>query len=156
MTSVVLKDVTLAGDQRPRLDRVSLRIGSDSTPASPIRTAIVGYSGAGKTSLLHVIAGFEEPTSGTIAVDSSDASLQSQLPLYWVPQNGGLWNHLTIEQHLLKAQGREKPNTDLLERLDLAQRRKAYRRSCRRVSDRVLLWRGRCRRMQICSSWTSH
>ncbi len=33
---------------------------------------------------------------------------------------------ITIEQHLLKAQGREKPNTDLLERLDLAQRRKAY------------------------------
>lgn len=54
-----LDHITLNGSQRPRLDDVSVTISTG-------RTAIVGYSGAGKTSLLNVLAGFETPDAGTV------------------------------------------------------------------------------------------
>jgi ABC-type multidrug transport system ATPase subunit len=100
-----LKDITLAGDERPRLDRISLRVDSRWT-------AIVGCSGAGKTSLLNVIAGFESPESGTVtwspehgnqrprSAAASEAGAGCRLPFYWVPQNGGLWSMLTAEDHV--------------------------------------------------------
>ena len=47
-----LDQVTLAGTNRPRLEGVSLEI-------EPGITAVVGYSGAGKTSLLNLLVGFE-------------------------------------------------------------------------------------------------
>ncbi len=99
-----LNHVTLNGSSRPRLDDVTVTI-------PPGRTAIIGYSGAGKTSLLNVLAGFERPDAGTVRgiVDertakeghpAETAGLRARLPLYWVPQNGGLWPHLTVDQHL--------------------------------------------------------
>ena len=67
-----LRDVFLAGSVsgmsgsgsgaavvRPRLAGVSLKIADGFT-------AVLGYSGAGKSSLLSVLAGYEEPTSGSI------------------------------------------------------------------------------------------
>ena len=51
--------VTLSGHGRPRLSDVSLEIG-------PGVTAILGHSGAGKTSLLNLLVGFEHPDQGTI------------------------------------------------------------------------------------------
>ncbi|TGS46887.1 ABC transporter ATP-binding protein, partial [bacterium M00.F.Ca.ET.179.01.1.1] len=43
--------------------------GVDLTVESGSRTAIVGPSGCGKTTLLRLIAGFEAPDSGRIALD---------------------------------------------------------------------------------------
>jgi ABC-type multidrug transport system ATPase subunit/sugar lactone lactonase YvrE len=84
--------VTLLGNQRPRLEDVSLEIRRGAT-------AIVGYSGAGKTSLLNLLTRFEVPHAGTIrATLPRDGN---RLPLYWLPQTGGLWPHLTVAQHLL-------------------------------------------------------
>ena len=54
-----LENVTLSGHGRPRLSEVSLEI-------HPGVTAILGHSGAGKTSLLNLLVGFEHPDSGTI------------------------------------------------------------------------------------------
>ena len=103
---IELNQITLNGSGKPRLDRVTLVIPFG-------RTAIVGYSGAGKTSLLNVLAGFEHAASGTMRrMDNRESALQGQakpqrteirparLPVYWVPQNGGLWPHLTVDQHL--------------------------------------------------------
>ena len=53
-----LKDVRLSGDRTPRLQAESLEIRSGMT-------AILGYSGAGKTSLLNLLAGFEERQAST-------------------------------------------------------------------------------------------
>ncbi|MFN9718100.1 MAG: ATP-binding cassette domain-containing protein [Planctomycetota bacterium] len=89
-----------------------------------LRTAVVGYSGAGKTSLLHLIAGYSEPTSGSVEVVTSAADSERRLPLYWVPETGGLWNHLRVEQHVtssVTARAQE-----LLDRLDLLHRRNAF------------------------------
>lgn len=87
-----LTGLTLAGSAQPRLNAVTLQIPRGVT-------AIVGLSGAGKTSLLNVLAGFETGFSGDLKMNVS-ADATHRLPLFWVPQNGGLWPHLSAEQHL--------------------------------------------------------
>lgn len=62
---IELEDVTVAydADRPPALDRVSLRV-----PAKQI-TALVGASGAGKTTLADVLLGLVRPTTGAVRVD---------------------------------------------------------------------------------------
>ena len=86
-----LNSVTLAGRTRPRLDNVSLQI-------APGITAVMGCSGAGKSSLLSLLAEFEQPDAGSIQFEKPEAS--TALPLFWSPQDHGLWPHLTVAQHV--------------------------------------------------------
>ena len=161
-----LQNLTLTGDSTPRLDAVTLQIPSGVT-------AIVGLSGAGKTSLLNVLAGFETSFSGELKSNlpgdqdwtegnegssgvsscrsptpathqttddiASVADAERRLPLFWVPQSGGLWPHLSVERHLQivdhrsrqsqkssVVSGRFSERTDeFLESFDLAHRRRA-------------------------------
>lgn len=76
------------------LDRVSLGAGRLREVSAEIPrgiTAVVGWSGAGKTSLLNVLVGFERPDRGVIAAPGAVA---------WAPQDGGLWPHCTVREHL--------------------------------------------------------
>jgi putative ABC transport system ATP-binding protein len=52
----------------PRAGVDVLRDVSIAAPAGEV-TAIVGPAGAGKTSLLHVLAGLDRPTSGSVSLD---------------------------------------------------------------------------------------
>ena len=92
-----LHHVVLAGDSDNRIDGVSLNISEGVT-------AVIGYSGAGKTSLLNLLAGMESPTSGVISMsverDETGREKAFPQPLYWVPQDGGLWPQLTVRRHL--------------------------------------------------------
>tara|TARA_R110002072_G_scaffold233795_2_gene391411 strand:- start:4475 stop:5482 length:1008 start_codon:yes stop_codon:yes gene_type:complete len=88
-----LNNVCLVGRERPRLDNVSLRIHSGIT-------AVMGCSGAGKSSLLSLLAEFEQPDDGTIQFAKPEAQPSTTLPLFWSPQDYGLWSHLTVEQHV--------------------------------------------------------
>ena len=54
-----LDAVSLPGRRMPRLDRVTVEIARGVT-------AVLGQSGAGKTSLLNVLVGFERPQSGRV------------------------------------------------------------------------------------------
>lgn len=116
---LILTDITLRGSHRPRLDNLTLSI-----PAG--RTALVGYSGAGKTSLLNVIAGFEKPDTGRVVWNPSSGEPGERLPMYWVPQNGGLWPHLTAEQHLSSVQKLANSSDEILTALHLEHRRSAF------------------------------
>lgn len=117
-----LSDVTLQGRNRPRLDGVSVVI-----PAGVC--AVMGQSGAGKTSLLNLLVGYERPDRGRI----EDGGLRiedgvARLPVYWAPPDGGLWAHLTVREHLsLVASGDGASNVERLLRefdlLALAERR---------------------------------
>ncbi len=62
-------------------------------------TAVLGPSGSGKTSLLNMLVGFERPTRGSVTFHGGDDA-PGNLPLFWVPQDGGLWPHLTAAEHL--------------------------------------------------------
>jgi ABC-type Fe3+/spermidine/putrescine transport system ATPase subunit len=89
-----------------RLDGISLSI-------EPGVTAVLGWSGAGKTSLLNVLVGFEKPDRGILDAPKS---------LYWSPQNGGLWPHCTVREHLELVRCSAARVTELLGAFDLAER----------------------------------
>jgi iron(III) transport system ATP-binding protein len=92
-----LDRVSLKGHARARLDAVTLQIPQGIT-------AVMGCSGAGKSSLLSLLAGFEKPESGT-AIFYSPLDIRptpDRLPLFWSPQDHGLWPHLTAIEHLVQ------------------------------------------------------
>jgi molybdate transport system ATP-binding protein len=110
-------DITLA---RRAFDlRVELTLGADTL-------ALVGPSGAGKTSLLRTVAGLERPDAGRIALGEEawfDASRRIDVAperrrVGYLPQDYGLFPHLTVSRNVSFASRRERP--DLLERLGIA------------------------------------
>ena len=78
--SAELDGATLNG----RLQACSLAVGEGVT-------AVLGSSGAGKTSLLNLLVGFEAPDEGEVT--------QAGKP-FWVPANFGLWHRYSVKEHL--------------------------------------------------------
>ena len=102
------------------LDRVSLgqRLRDVTLHISGGVTAVLGPSGAGKTSLLNLLVGFEQPEAGTITAPFAQG--KRARPIFWAPQGEGLWPHLTVREHVAVMGSRE---TDaLLDEFDLAAR----------------------------------
>jgi spermidine/putrescine transport system ATP-binding protein len=64
--------------------------------------ALLGPSGCGKTTLLRTIAGFVEPTSGTIDIDGKpmDGVPQHQRPVNTVFQQYALFPHMTVADNV--------------------------------------------------------
>jgi len=91
-----LKSVALSGRRTPRLQDVTLAIESGIT-------AVLGQSGAGKTSLLNLLVHFERPTSGS--VNFHEPSPAADIPFFWAPPQHGLWPHLTVREHLTTVSG---------------------------------------------------
>lgn len=60
----------------------------------------VGASGAGKTSLLRIIAGLDSPRSGRVTFSGKDARTYDRPPVGMVFQNLGLWPHLTVRRQV--------------------------------------------------------
>jgi ABC-type sulfate/molybdate transport systems ATPase subunit len=77
------------------------------------RVAVLGFSGAGKTSLLDLLVGFAEPERGTIRRPEKMA---------WVPQDHGLWVAHTVAEHLTMAGASTADAHRLLDEFDLADR----------------------------------
>ena len=80
----------------PVLADVDLAVPSGS------RMALVGASGSGKSTLLRLIAGFERPDAGRIALDGAVlADPHTSVPAHrrgigFVPQDGALFPHITV------------------------------------------------------------
>jgi iron(III) transport system ATP-binding protein len=77
------------------------------------RMAVVGPSGCGKTTLLRLIAGFEFPDAGTIALDGTivAATPAFRRGIGYLPQDGALFPHLTVGGNIgfgLDLKGRER------------------------------------------------
>jgi iron(III) transport system ATP-binding protein len=95
-----------------RYGTVAALAGVDLSVASGSRTAIVGPSGCGKTTLLRLIAGFEAPDQGRIALDGEIlANGDSAVPAHRrgigvVAQDGALFPHLTIGDNIGFGMGR--------------------------------------------------
>ena len=99
-----LTQAMLPGRQGPRLHPLTVQL-------HPGCTAVIGYSGAGKTSLLNLLVGFEKPGAGTVVHPAT--------PVFWAPQDNGLWPHLTVREHFSVVRPGALPD-DLLRDFDLA------------------------------------
>ncbi len=113
----LLADITLA---RRSFDlRAKLTLGAETV-------ALVGPSGAGKTSLLRSIAGLDHPQRGRIAHgDEVWLDTEARIDLSperrrvgYLPQDYGLFPHLSVAGNVRFASRRDRP--DLLERLGIA------------------------------------
>jgi molybdate transport system ATP-binding protein len=65
-------------------------------------TAITGASGAGKTSLLEVIAGLRKLKAGSVEMDGADLTRvrPEKRAIGYVPQDLALFPHLSVEQNI--------------------------------------------------------
>lgn len=88
--SVVFPDGTVG------LDGVSLTVNSGEF------VALVGPSGSGKTTLLRSVAGFIEPSSGSIALDGTDVSSTppEKRDMGMVFQQHAVWPHMSVAQNV--------------------------------------------------------
>ena len=82
---------------------------------------LLGASGCGKTTLLRMLAGFEEPTAGKIWIDGAD---MAGIPPYRRPvnmmfQSYALFPHMTVEQNVSFGLKQDKlPRAEIRERVN--------------------------------------
>ena len=96
--SQLYKEFPIAGaDPKIALDHLDFRIQKGCL------TALVGPDGAGKTTLIRLIAGLQEPTSGSLQVlgiDVNKYSQEVQDRLSYMPQKFGLYEELSVSENM--------------------------------------------------------
>ncbi|MFI1015695.1 ABC transporter ATP-binding protein [Streptomyces sp. NPDC020965] len=135
-----MTDTTAGGDVR--LSGISKTYGNSFTAVHPLDLtvpqgsffALLGASGCGKTTTLRMIAGLEDPTTGTVLLGDRDVTSlpPHKRPVNTVFQSYALFPHLSIHENVafgLRRRGIrsvKKPVGDMLDLVqlgDLAQRR---------------------------------
>ena len=101
MTALSVRDLRKSFGAETVLDGVDLSVEDGQL------TAVLGASGCGKTTLLRLVAGFDRPDSGTIALgegtvcgDEVFVSPQRRRVGY-VPQEGALFPHLDVSANIV-------------------------------------------------------
>lgn len=95
-----LNNISKSFGATPVLNDVSLEV-PDGT-----RIALVGSSGSGKSTLLRLIGGFEQPDTGSIALDGRElSSPHATVPAHrrgigYVAQDGALFPHLSVARNI--------------------------------------------------------
>jgi spermidine/putrescine transport system ATP-binding protein len=106
--SVVLRNVTKRFDDFTAVDDLSLTLGQGEF------FTLLGPSGCGKTTTLRMIAGFERPTSGEIAIEGEDVAAlpPHKRPTNTVFQSYALFPHLSVEKNVAFGLKRKKVGKD--------------------------------------------
>jgi ABC-type Fe3+/spermidine/putrescine transport system ATPase subunit len=96
MTSLSLKAITRSFEGRPVVREVSLEIRRGEF------FSVLGPSGCGKTTLLRLIAGFETPDSGRVALDGKDLTRVAprERGIGMVFQNYALFPHMNVYRNV--------------------------------------------------------
>ncbi|HEY9715667.1 MAG TPA: ABC transporter ATP-binding protein [Chroococcales cyanobacterium] len=79
------------------VDNLSFEIGPKEI------VGLLGHNGAGKTTIMKMITGFLEPTSGSITVDDADAWLERlsiQKKIGYLPENCPLYPEMSVMDYL--------------------------------------------------------
>ena len=112
---VRIEQVTKTFDKFVAVDSVDLRIKKGEI------FGLLGSSGCGKTTLLHLLAGFENPTEGKIFIDGVD---MAAIPPYLRPvntmfQSYALFPHMTVEQNVAFGLKQDKmPKVEIQQRVE--------------------------------------
>jgi len=97
ISKVCLQDITLRyktnGSELLALDRINLQVKAGEF------LCIVGPSGCGKSTLLHLIAGLQQPTSGTVLIDGQPVHAPGTDRIL-IFQELGLFPWLTVAQNV--------------------------------------------------------
>jgi spermidine/putrescine transport system ATP-binding protein len=106
--SVDLRNVTKRFDDFTAVDDLSLTLGKGEF------FTLLGPSGCGKTTTLRMIAGFERPTSGEIAIEGEDVAAlpPHKRPTNTVFQSYALFPHLSVEKNVAFGLKRKKVDKD--------------------------------------------
>ena len=113
-----------SGDIVVALDDVSIEVQHGTL------AGLVGPDGAGKTTLIRLIAGLMRPEAGTLTVDGIDVTREPQQVqdrIAYMPQRFGLYEDLTVQENLdlyaslhgVTAQERSQRYPELLQMTDL-------------------------------------
>jgi sulfate transport system ATP-binding protein len=113
--AITLRDVNKRYGNFAALDKVSLKIPTGSL------TALLGPSGSGKSTLLRVIAGLDEPDSGSVTINARDVTRvpPQKRGIGFVFQHYAAFKHMTCRENIafgLKIRKRRK--VDIAERVD--------------------------------------
>ncbi len=157
--SVALRNVTKRFDTFTAVDDLSLELGQGEF------FTLLGPSGCGKTTTLRMIAGFEQPTEGEIAIEGEnvDGTPPHKRPTNTVFQSYALFPHLSVEKNVafgLKRKGVGKD--EIAERVAPScsgsgwrARRTGGRRSSPAACSSGSRWRGRWSTCRRCCCSTS-
>src|SRR6476646_4886584 len=112
---IVARSVTKRFGDFVALDDASVEVTSGSL------TALLGPSGSGKSTLLRVIAGLEQPESGTVELDGVDVTRQApqKRGVGFVFQHYAAFKHMTVRENVafgLKV--RKRPRAEIRKRVD--------------------------------------
>lgn len=134
-TLVSIRDVGLSFGDKVVLSGLSAEVRDIVRPGCTQGQVIgiLGPSGVGKTQLSRILAGLQEPTSGTVVVGSKGEAVRSGVVGY-VPQNYPLLRHRTVLGNLVCAAKRPGVSSkeaqdkamDYLRRFDLSEKWDAY------------------------------
>ena len=96
MTAITIRNLTKRFGSTVAVDDVSLTINSGEL------FFLLGPSGCGKTTLLRMIAGFVEPTAGSIRFGDREVSIlpPNARNTGMVFQSYALWPHMTVEENV--------------------------------------------------------
>ncbi len=104
---------------RPAIENLDLTIPSGEL------AVLVGPSGCGKSTTLRIIAGLEEPTSGSVFIDDRDVTAvpPAQRDIAMVFQNYALYPHMSVFDNLAFAlRMRKTPRDEIRTRVEAAAR----------------------------------
>src|SRR5438105_2738901 len=113
--AIGVRQVTKHFGEYVALDDVSLAIAGGSL------TALLGPSGSGKSTLLRVIAGLEEPDSGTILIDGEDVThaRPQERGIGFVFQHYAAFTHMSVRQNIaFGLQIRKRPKDEIQAKVD--------------------------------------
>ena len=93
---ILIDGVTKTYGTHTAVDNVSLKIYKGEM------FALVGASGCGKTTLLRMLAGFADPSSGRLLIDGADLAAvpPHERPVNMMFQSYALFPHMTVESNV--------------------------------------------------------
>ena len=117
MTPITLRALTKRFGETTAVDAIDLNIAAGDL------FFLLGPSGCGKTTLLRMIAGFSDPTAGTIHFGNDEVTHTpaNQRDTGMVFQGYALWPHMTVRQNVrFGLEVRKTPKAQMNQRVDEA------------------------------------